>query len=376
MKVGVDARALSRPLTGIGRYTLEMCRALSKLEHVELYLYSPDQIADGCLRGLDACRVRTKNFSNGILRQFWSGYYLPSWAGEDGVDVFWGPAHRLPSGLPKNIPRVVTIHDLVWKMAPETMRSVTRMLESYLSPRSIQRSDQVVADSVSTAMALSEQYGVPADRVDVIPLGTKQAVESRPPELLVRYGIDRRFILFVGTREPRKNLHRLLTAYSELGQPTRDSVMLVIAGGGGWGDMRLDEWIADLGVADHVRVLGYTDQHTLETLYANALFLTMPSLYEGFGLPLVESMSYGVPVLTANNSSMPEVAGDAGLLVDAADVESIRSGLKRMIEDDALRNEFAVNAKRRAARFSWDSSARQLIRVFEKAIAMRSSLVS
>lgn len=183
-------------------------------------------------------------------------------------------------------------------------------------------------------------------------------------------------MLFVGTLEPRKNLKRLLTAYSGLEESIRDQAMLVIAGGKGWGREDVVARIKDIGLTNQIKSLGYVDESTLSTLYANALFLAMPSLYEGFGLPIVEAMVYGTPVLTANNSSMPEVAGNAGLLVDALNIDSIRTGLAQMIGNAELRSSLAANAKKNVARFNWDESARQMIGVFENAIHARNKLNS
>jgi len=182
---------------------------------------------------------------------------------------------------------------------------------------------------------------------------------------------DRSFFLFVGTLEPRKNLTRLLQAYDSLPLSIKEKMKLVIVGGKGWGKVNLLDMITQLDLTEHVKVLGRVDDMALATLYANAQFLVMPSLYEGFGLPLVEAMSYGTPVLTANNSSMPEVAGNAGLLVDALDVESIADGLQEMITNNRLRERLAKNAKLNVSRFSWDNSAKKLITVFEKAIDLR-----
>jgi len=120
MKIGVDARLLSRPITGLGRYTWEVCRALSNIKDVTLYLYSPSPI-NNSVSGLESVTIRTHSWNNGLLRQLWSESYLPLWAKEDEIDVFWGPSHRLPRFLSSRIARVVTIHDLVWKLAKETM---------------------------------------------------------------------------------------------------------------------------------------------------------------------------------------------------------------------------------------------------------------
>ena len=149
--------------------------------------------------------------------------------------------------------------------------------------------------------------------------------------------------------------------------------MLVIAGGDGWGGVNISDTVDKLGLKNHILLLGYVEEANLGVLYANAQFLAMPSLYEGFGLPLVEAMVFGTPVLTSNNSSMPEVAGDAGLLVDALDVTSIEKGLRKLIGEDNFRVKLALNAKKNASRYNWGKSARKLVSVFEKVIALRNS---
>jgi glycosyltransferase involved in cell wall biosynthesis len=371
MKIGVDARLLSRPLAGMGRYTLEMCRALSKQANISLYLYSPAPIHPEVEINLGCANIRTGNWNNGLLRQLWTESSLPLWAKSDGVDVFWGPAHRLPRLLPRDLARVVTIHDLVWKYAGDTMRPLSRVLERYQMPAAVQAADEVVADSNATADAVVEEFFVNRNKLSVVLLGASLAENVAPFGILKDWGISRPYFLFVGTLEPRKNLIRLLTAYSHLSDSTKDQAALVIAGGKGWGDIDINDTVADLGLEKYVRILGYVDESTLATLYANALFLAMPSLYEGFGLPLVEAMVSGTPVLTSNNSSMREIAGNAGLLIDPLDTNSIKNGLELLACNHNERRALANSARENATRFNWDNAARQLVTVFGKAIAAR-----
>ena len=373
MKIGVDARLLSRPLTGIGRYTLEMCRALSIVSNVSLCLYSPAPFRPESMLGLETANIRTGSWEAGVLRQLWAETYLPKWATNDAVDVFWGPAHRLPLRLPKSMARVVTIHDLVWKYAGDTMRPLSRFLERCQTPLAVHSADAVIAVSGSTANAVMSEFGIDNDKLNVVHLGANLAAIEPPFSSLQQFGIDRPYFLFVGTIEPRKNLTRLLTAYSNLAQSVKDQAVLVIAGGEGWGGVNIHDAVDSLGLRGNVHLLGYVDEPTLVGLYANAQFLAMPSLYEGFGLPLIEAMAYGVPVLTSDNSSMPEVAGNAGLLVDAKDVNSISDGLDQLITNKELRSRLAANAKINADRFSWDESADRILAVFENAISVRRS---
>lgn len=376
MKIGIDARLLSRPITGIGRYTLEMCRALSKVENITVYLYSPAPICAKFLIGLESANIRTGSGNKYLSWQLWSKFFLPFWVRRDNLDVFWGPAHSLPPWLPRHIARVVTIHDLVWKYAGDTMRPLSRLLERYQMPLAVRLADIVVADSRATADAVNKEFFINSDKLNVVPLGANLAVSVVPIESLQQLGIKSSYFLFVGTLEPRKNLTRLLTAYSQLEESLKEQTMLVIAGGKGWGGVDIRNMVSELGLVNHVCILGYVDEPTLTALYSNAQFLAMPSLYEGFGLPLVEAMIHGVPVVTSNNSSMPEVAGNAGLLVDALDVSSIMNGLKMLITNEELRGKLAANAKVNAARFNWDESAQKLITTFEKAVSIRESYLS
>jgi glycosyltransferase involved in cell wall biosynthesis len=371
MKVGIDVRILSYPITGIGRYTLEMCRALSDIKGVSLYLYSPSPINNNIVSGLESATIRTHSWNNVLLRQFWSETYLPLWAKKDDLDVFWGPSHRIPRFLSSRIARIVTIHDLVWKCAKETMHPTTYFLERFKMPTAVREADLIVVDSYSTKDAVIKEFVVKRQNISVIPLATGNIQNTLSFDSLKKYGIDKPYFLFVGTLEPRKNLANLLSAYAGLSISNKSKAMFIIAGGKGWGRVNLKEIITQLDLTENVKILGYVDDATLATLYSNAQFLVLPSLYEGFGLPLIEAMSYGTPVLTANNSSMPEVSGNAGLLVDALDVESIANGLQEMITNNELRERLAKNAKLNASRFSWDESAKKLITVFEKAIDFR-----
>jgi len=375
LKIGIDARLLSRQLSGISRYTLEMCIALNQIQGVSLFLYSPAPILNKWLHKLKGATVRTKNFEMGFLRQLWGESYLPWWANQDKVDVFWAPAHRLPRLLPRNIAKVVTVHDLVWKYASDTMRPLSRLLERLQMPLAVYAADLVVTDAQSTTLAITEEFSIDSEKLTVIPLGVSASVNTSSIEALHNIGINKSYFLFVGTHEPRKNLIRLLAAYSSMTDTIKNSTMFVIAGGKGWG-IEISNTIAELGLHNHVIMLGYVDDSMLATLYANAQFLAMPSLYEGFGLPLIEAMQYGTPVLTSNNSSMPEVTGDAGFLVDALNVDSILHGLTEMITNEKLRSKYALNAKINAAQYNWDNSARQMIDVFKKAISIKSSSLS
>ncbi len=366
MRIGVDARLLARPLTGIGRYTHEMVNALLRAD-ADLILYAPGPLIHPLHQGAGRALQRIVAMKGGGAgRVLWGQAVLPLLVRRDRPDIFWGPAHRLPAALPRSIFGCLTIHDLVWRFAGETMRPASRLMEKVLMPPALKRADSIVAVSQHTRTDIERSFpGLKADMSVIYP-----GVAERPPghaaSHLARWGIARPYILFVGTLEPRKNLARLLQAYAALPAEARQKVDLVVAGGAGWGDVDLQKAVASLGLRGSVHLTGYVNERELSTLYENALFLAMPSLYEGFGLPLVEAMRYGLPSLTANLSSMPEVAGEAALLVDPLDTGAITDGLQRMICLPELRARLSQAAQASVARFDWDHGAQQLLELFAR----------
>jgi glycosyltransferase involved in cell wall biosynthesis len=369
VRIGVDGRSLRAPLAGIGRYTLGLVRALAD-EGVELRVYVPGPqwgAAAVARAAVDMGQARRR-----AGRLAWWAWELPRRAARDGVEVFWGPGHRLPPGLPAGMARVVTVHDLVWRHAPETMARVNRWLDRWGMPAAVRAADRVAVVSEHTARDVAAAFPEAAGKLRVVSPGVAPApVRPLPAELAAQGLRPGGYVLFVGTLEPRKNLRRLLEAYARLPQALRAAFPLVIAGGAGWGGVAVQRWAEELGVAAAVRVLGYVTDETLEALQAQAAVLAMPSVYEGFGLPLLEAMRFGVPVLTANVASMPEVAGEAGVLVDPYEVDSIAAGLARLLGDAALRARLGAAGRGRAQAFTWARAARTMVVVFEEALAAR-----
>lgn len=373
MRIGVDARNLVPGLTGIGRYVLEMCRHLALRGH-EIVLYLPEKPSVP-LPEWAGTVARIGDYDGGARRMIWGQVALPRLAAADDLDIFWGPAHRLPAFLDRHIPCVVTIHDLVWMNAASTMRLQTWLGERVLMKPAIRKADRVVAVSSATADAVRAAFPGAAGKIVVVYPGLTALNENLPGKPFAsfaeRHRIERPYALFVGTLEPRKNLPRLLEAYARLSGETRENLLLVVAGGQGWRLGDLTTFIAQLGIASSVRLTGYVADSELAGLYANARFLAMPSLYEGFGFPIIEANAVGIPALTSNSSSMPEVGGDAALFVDPADVGAIANAMNRLANDDAQYRQLAQKARPNAARFDWSRSADALLAVFEEALEER-----
>ncbi|QWD92057.1 glycosyltransferase family 4 protein [Polynucleobacter asymbioticus] len=371
MRIGVDARLLSENLTGVGRYTFELSKRLAQIPNLESFYYSPASVGYGVSQSLQPGILKLASSRNRLSKMVWAQTKLPYWATKNNVDIFWAPTHRLPRFLPKSIARVVTIHDLVWTYAPLTMRPLSLFVEKRLMPQAIELADLVMADSQSTVNGIAEVFPQFSHKVRMVHLGASKPQRPDNTKALLELNIHKPFFLFVGTIEPRKNLERLLSAFALLPRPIRDQFSLVMAGGKGWGGVNLEKLIYEKKLTDSVKLLGYVSDQQLAALYSNARFLVMPSLYEGFGLPLVEAMQYGTPVLTSYGGSMAEIAGNGGVLVDPYSVESISTSIQQMLIDDQFMEALTKNARRRAQDFSWDKCATETIEVFEEAIALR-----
>jgi glycosyltransferase involved in cell wall biosynthesis len=312
--------------------------------------------------------VRSSNIAWRSGGALWWQTVLPALVARDEVDLFWSPAHRIPCFLSNKITSAVTIHDLVWKHCGSTMQPLNKWLDALSMPAAINRSDQVICVSNSTANDVATLIPGVKNKLNVIHLGCNSLefkVNNLNDELLT---INEPYFIFVGTIEPRKNLERLLKAFSLLNEDLRNRALFLIVGGNGWGDISLNSLIESLNLNRRVHVLGRVDDGQLSSLYKKALFVAMPSLYEGFGLPLVEAMQFGVPSLTSNCSSMPEIVGNSGELVNPYDIDSISRGLSRLLSSPNYLNELGINALDRSRLFSWDIAAEKTLKIFESSI--------
>jgi glycosyltransferase involved in cell wall biosynthesis len=362
----VDARTLVVQRTGIGRYVHEAGKALIAAGH-ELFFYWPEAVPVPA--GLEAATHRHGAFPGGLGRLAWSMTSLPRQVARDRLDVFWGPAHRLPFGLPKTLPAVVTIHDLVWMVHPQTMRRRGLLAERLLMPAALHRADRIVAVSEATRTEIAGRFPKLAGRT----LTVHPGATALPRDSGSAGGekTDEPYALFVGTIEPRKNLAGLLRALAILRSEKGFGGRLVVVGGSGWRQSGIAGLVERLGLEKTVSFAGYISDEMLADLYAGARFLAMPSLYEGFGFPILEANRFGLSVLTSNISSMPEVAGATAHLVDPLDDRSIADGFFRLWGDDAYRERLASAAEKNVARFRWSECAEQLTAVFEACRAER-----
>ena len=359
MKLGIDAQHLSHALTGIGRYTWEMIKQLS-LQPIEIVAYLPSKpVVDIALT--PQVHFNISNFSSNIGRTLWAQTILPWQANQDQLDAFWSPAHRLPFLLNRSVNSVVTIHDLTWKIVPQTMKRSTYWLERICMPYALKTSHVIVSDSFATTRDLLSMHMADSQKIHTIHLGHTELPDARPRSDLYDLGLKKDYFLFVGTLEPRKNLSHLLSAYSSLPPRVKDQAQLVIVGGRGWGKLNLADLLVEHELTNHVHVLGFVDDTLLSTLYQHALFLAMPSIYEGFGLPVVEAMSRGLCILGSRGTSIEEIAQDAGLMINPLNVQNIAQGLQQLITSAELRESLAASSRIVASGFTWKKCSQELM---------------
>ena len=394
MHIGIDYTAAAWQGAGIGRYTRELVRAL--VEQGGEYRYTlfyaagglnPDSAYVAELRRMcdarDFVRAVPIPFSPRRLTQLWHRLRL-----RIPIELFTGPLDvlHIPDFVPPpaRAPTIVTIHDLSYMIHPECAEPRLARYLNVAVPRGLRRAVAVLATSEATRRDIVGLLEVDPARVQVVYHGVRPRFRPLTPEqtepVRRKLGLPERFILFVGTLEPRKNLVRLIEAFSGL-QEIRDwrleidnpnlqspisNLQLVLAGRRGWLYDDIFATIARLGLGDRVRVLDFVDDNDLPALYNLAWVFAYPSIYEGFGLPALEAIACGTPVVTADNSSLPEVVDAAAVLVAADDVASIASGIARAATDAALRERLRAAGPERAGSFTWERAARQVLECYRR----------
>lgn len=363
MRIGVDARPLATPHTGIGRYTAALLDEMVKMGH-QWFLYSDRPLQVEMPRTPRLWLRCADRAGRTPASLFWSQWQFSRWATQDVIDLFWSPRHHLPLFLKKPVARIVTIHDMVWCRMPETMLLANRLVESALMGPSIRRADRVICVSRFTASEVSRYYPSALGKCEVIHAAVQEDIV--PGEMPV--GVPEDFLLFVGTLEPRKNVPRLLLAYWRLREDPAVPP-LVIVGGAGWGKEDIRGQVEKLGLQDRVLLCGNVTDAELQALYASARCLLMPSLYEGFGLPILEAMQHGVPVIASSTGALPEVAGSACIMVDPYSEEEIAAAVRRLVHEGGLHQSLSARGVERARKFSWQRAAHETLQVFDEALS-------
>jgi glycosyltransferase involved in cell wall biosynthesis len=378
LRIGVDCRALSKQKTGIGYYIWEVLNEWGKqqIDH-ELVLYSPFdfELPDG-IRNSNVC-YRKRLFPV-RPRELWMHTVLPLQMLRDRIDVYWGPNYAMPA-FGVNVPTVLTVHDMVYKVYPKSLRYVTYLHNRIGLQMYTRFCSRIIADSENTKGDLVRYLNLPEERITVIPLGvsdrfTKHSEPEVDKRMLANVGLSAgEYLLTSGTLEPRKNLDRVIRAF-QVARASRGGKgnfveKLVIVGSDGWGGVKEElEKVADPQIVH----LGYVSDEMLAVLYRSARAFVYMSLYEGFGLPPLEAMRCGTPVLVSNASSLPEVVADCGLYADPLSVEDIAVKMAEIVGPEG-QSRLSRAGLERARGMAWSRTAAEIQHVLEASYTARTT---
>ncbi len=372
MRVGMLIYGLDRPLTGIGRYTLELTRALRALgNEIEVILLTagrPGLLADGGFRHvpLPGCRLLPGLVTLG-------NFLIPFVARRFSLDIVHDPTGVIPFLFgAKGAGTVVTVHDVFAWSCRGTSTLLDTLIYRHWLPRIIHKVGAVITVSHHSQNDIQRYLQVAISRLRVIPYGVAPRFHPVPLDqarahLLQRFGLSRRYLLYVGALTVRKNIGRALEAFALL-HDSFPNLCFVLAGPRTWKQTPVEAIVRRLGIGDRIYLTGPLTDADLPALYSGADLFVFPSLYEGFGLPPLEAMACGTPVVCSSAASLPEVVGDAAVMVDPHDVEGLAEAMYRVLTDADLREELRARGLERARQFTWERTARETVAVYREVL--------
>ncbi|MBS1132043.1 MAG: wbpY [Proteobacteria bacterium] len=381
LTVYFNAAPLLSPRTGIGQYCLNLMSEIEKMRVIDAYYFYAGAWSDALLREAPTGVSRTQLLKRTIgrtipnlayeIQQRWRGKHFRAGIGTAAPALYHEPNFL---AFKTSLPIVATVHDLSILRYPETHPKDRVAFMSKRIGKTIMRADRIITDSEYVRQEVLAEFNLAPEKVVSVLLAAGERFSPVGSELLPATLapfdlLPGKYILAVGTLEPRKNLTTAIQAYVRLPEVVREEIPFVVAGMQGWKTEGLDREVAALIEKGQIRRLGFVSDHALPALYSGARFFVYPSLYEGFGLPPLEAMACGAPVIVSNRSSLPEVVGDAGLKVDALDVDGLAEKMNSLVEDDALCVELGQRGIERARSFSWRRCAEQTLDVYREVVA-------
>lgn len=370
MIIGIDGNeANTDRRVGIGEFSYELLRQFSesRIQNLEFRIYLKNKPKEDL--PLQTSLWVYKVFGPGKM---WTQFALPLhlYLKKPQPDVFFTPSHYAPRFSP--VPTVISLMDLSYIHFPELFTKKDLYQLKNWTAYSVKKAKKIFTISEASKRDILKIYHIPEERVIVIYPGIKTRMHLSPHvypmnELTSKFGIKKDYILFVGTLQPRKNISRLIEAFSQvLKKDEYKELQLVIVGKKGWQYEEILEAPQKHGVTDSVKFLDFVSDEDLSLLYQNAICYVLPSLYEGFGLPVLEAMKHNCPVITSNVSSLPEAGGDAALYVDPNNTKDIAEKIELLASDRKLREELIKKGKNQINKFSWEESAKKALAVLEE----------
>lgn len=365
MRIGFDISQTCESKSGTGFWADQLAKALSRVDSENSYTLFP-WFYDYRPQTVDqATQIKQKNFSQKVIKDFSDNESIMK-----ELDIVHSNNFRFPKEI--SAKKVVTIYDVCFMDCPEYTTEANRLFCYKGTLDSMLFADKVIAISEYTKKRLLHFFPfVDEKKVEVVYCGNRDTLlkEKADIKLVEKFGLhNEEYFLSVGTIEPRKNYGTLLKAFKEYKEKTKCKKKLCIAGGYGWMQENFTSDIMSLGLKDDVIVTGYVSDAELSNLYRHCFAFVYPTWYEGFGLPVLEAMNFGRPVIASNVTSIPEVAGKGALLIEPHNIEQICDCMIRLESDDSLRKELLCEAEKQVAKFSWEESAKELLEIYEKTV--------
>jgi glycosyltransferase involved in cell wall biosynthesis len=372
MRIGLDGQPLIKPRTGVGHYTFELARALAALRPKDAFeLIAPDEFPPDIIRETEAIpNLQTVSVETNRLTRRWWSIGLPRYLRGKRFDVFHGVNYDVPLLSP--VRSVVTVHDLSVFTHPHTHDPrIARRARKRL-PIMLRAAKRIIAPTHAIKTEVAARFQIDPGRITVTPEAPRKTFfrmefdETLP--VRERYGIENDFILYVGTIEPRKNLQTLLRAFTKILSETKLRPQLVIAGAEGWLTDDLHRFVAVSDFRDRLRMIGYLADDDLRALYSSCKLFVYPSLYEGFGLPPLEAMACGAPVIASRIAAHEEVLTDHARLVNSLDETALATAIAELVENNTARDQLTQSGLAHAAKFSWRKTAELTWEVYEEVL--------
>jgi glycosyltransferase involved in cell wall biosynthesis len=372
MRVGINASKYFDVNTGVGRYTSNLCKSILETDGKnDYYFYTPGMKNNAAW--IDRTEIHLDKsmviLQNNTLRILWEQIALPIYSWKDRLDLFHYTDHAL-SLLQRARPTIITVHDIAYVRFPNLLNKSRRIYKKNILKMSIRKADVIVADSYSTKRDIMECFGINEDKIKVVHLGVESRFRpiSNVEEYRLKNDLPSKIILNVGTLEPRKNVVTLIRAFKKLRERGFKDYSLVIAGEKGWLYREIFKEIRSGDVEQAILFPGVVRDEDLPVLYNCADVFVYPSLYEGFGLPPLEAMACGIPVITSNTSSLPEVVGDAGIMVVPDDVNSLCEAMYNVLTNNELRQHLSNKGLERSKLFSWEGTAKKILEIYDEVL--------
>ena len=362
MKIGIDTRELAGKKAGIGWYIFHVLSNLLQIDSKNTYVaYSSKQIDFPDFPNLKKIVVP----KDGLSWHLETAKRIV----KDDIDIYWSISSPIVPALTK-VPTIYTIHDLTNIFYPQYHKLKGRLIDKLFLAKAVKKTNKIIAISDATKKDIVKLFPSTQEKISVTHLGYDKVFKPLPKKEiethLEKYKLNSGYVLYVGTLEPRKNIETILKAYSLIDSGVQNMHPLVIVGKKGWKYEKIFEVFKELGLKEKVRFLDYLDFEDLPALYNGASVFVFPSFYEGFGLPPLEAMACGTPVITSNVSSLPEVVEDSGILVDPLDTELIAKNIEAILTDNDLRFELSEKAIKQSSKFSWGKTAKQTLNILSQ----------